>query len=344
MANVNSAESQNMNRQRNITVVGAGSWGTALAIQFARNGYPTRLWGRDPEQMAKLTKERCNGRYLADIPFPDLLEPTANFEQAVSSAEILLIATPSSVFRATLEGIKPHLTSECLLSWATKGLEQQSGKLLHQVFDEVIDSGRACAVVSGPTFAGEVAKGLPTAVTVASKDMAVAEQVAEALHGDSFRAYTSSDLVSVEIGGACKNVLAIAAGISDGLGFGANARAALITRGLAEMVRLGIAMGGQAETLMGLAGLGDLVLTCTDDQSRNRRVGLGLGQGRPLAEVIDEIGQAVEGVKSAPEICRVAKNRGIEMPIAEQVYRVLYEGLPALEAVNGLLERAPRSE
>ncbi len=327
-----------------VTVVGAGSWGTALAIQFARNGHTTRLWGRDAEQIEAMKGERCNARYLPEITFPETLIPTAELESACSSADILLLAVPSTAFRHILETIKPFIPSTALVAWATKGLEQQSGKLLHQVYAEVMGNSERCAVVSGPTFAKEVARGLPTAVTVASKDSQVAEEIASALHGNSFRAYSSSDVISVEIGGACKNVLAIAAGISDGLGFGANSRAALITRGLAEMVRLGVALGGDAETLMGLSGLGDLVLTCTDNQSRNRRVGLGLGKGQPLAEVIDEIGQAVEGVKSAPEIHRVAKAHGVEMPIAEQVYRVLYEGLSAKDAVVGLLERAPRSE
>jgi len=330
--------------KQNITVLGAGSWGTALAIQFARNGYATRLWGRDAEQIRAMQIAHCNSRYLPEIEFPKTLQPIADLESACRASDILLLVVPSSAFRQTLEAIKPYIPATALVAWATKGLESGSGKLLHQVYAEVIGDSAQCAVVSGPTFAKEVAQGLPTAVTVASKERQVAERIAAALHGNSFRAYTSSDVVSVEIGGACKNVLAIAAGISDGLGFGANARAALITRGLAEMVRLGIAMGGDAETLMGLSGLGDLLLTCTDNQSRNRRVGLGLGQGQSLTAVVDEIGQAVEGVKSAPEIYRVAKRLGVEMPIAEQVYRVLYEGLSAKDAVVSLLERAPKSE
>lgn len=331
-------------KKQKVTVVGAGSWGTALAIQFARNGYATRLWGRDAKQIGAMQTAHCNSRYLPEIEFPELLIPTTDLESACRTADILLLVVPSTAFRQTLEAIKPHIPANALVAWATKGLEQGSGKLLHQVYAEVMGDSARCAVVSGPTFAKEVAQGLPTAVTVASEDRQVAERIASALHGNSFRAYTSSDVVSVEIGGACKNVLAIAAGISDGLGFGANTRAALITRGLAEMVRLGTAMGGEAETLMGLSGLGDLLLTCTDNQSRNRRVGLGLGQGKSLAEVVDEIGQAVEGVKSAPAIYSVAKRLGVEMPIAEQVYRVLYEGLSAKDAVVGLLERAPKSE
>ncbi len=331
-------------QRETVTVLGAGSWGTALAMQFARNGSPTRLWGRDRHQIESMQAERCNRRYLPTIQLPELLIPTADIGSACRAAAIVLLAVPSAAFRDTLGMIKPNIPKSALVAWATKGLEQQSGKLLHQVYAEVIGSSDRCAVISGPTFAGEVAQGLPTAVTVASKDSLVAEQIAAALHGESFRTYTSRDVISVEIGGACKNVLAIAAGISDGLGYGANARVALITRGLAEMVRLGVAMGGRAETLMGLSGLGDLVLTCTDNQSRNRRVGLGLGKGRLLDAVIEEIGQAVEGVKSAPEIYRIAQKMGVEMPIAEQVYRVLNEGLSAKDAVMGLLRRVPRSE
>ena len=259
-----------------VTVLGAGSWGSALAIQLARNGYHTTLWGRDVAQMSAMRSEQQNSRYLPGISFPQHLHPTSDLVAALQCPTTLLIVVPSGAFRHTLEQIQPLVAAGCDIAWATKGLEQGSGKLLHQVFAEVMGEERGCAVVSGPTFATEVAHGLPTAVTVAAVDEALASRVACQLHGESFRAYTSTDMVSVELGGACKNVLAIAAGIADGLGFGANTRAALITRGLAEMVRLGTAIGGSAETLMGLAGLGDLLLTCTDDQSRNRRVGLGL--------------------------------------------------------------------
>lgn len=327
-----------------VTVVGAGSWGSALAIQLARNAVHTQLWGRNSEQMALMERERCNDRYLPEIPFPTLLSATADLAQAVASSNAILVAVPSQSFRNTLQQLKPLLKDGPPLAWATKGLEPGTAKLLHQVVAEELGSHYPTAVVSGPTFASEVARGLPTAVTVASTSPEVAQFFARCLHGAAFRAYTSGDVVGVELGGAIKNVLAIAAGIADGQGFGANTRAALITRGLAEMMRLGSAFGAQQETFMGLAGLGDLVLTCTDDQSRNRRVGLALGRGETLEQTIASIGQAVEGVKSAPEIVRVAREHAIEMPITEQVYRVLYEQCSVKEAVAALLGREPKAE
>ena len=327
-----------------IAVIGAGSWGTALAMQLARNGVPTLLWGRDPEQMAQMAAAQCNLRYLPDIPFPPGLVPTSDLSQAIADSDHLLLAVPSHAFRDTLRQIAPQLKPDCRIAWATKGLEPGSRRLLHQIISEELGPEQTCAVISGPTFAKEVAKGLPTAVTVASSNEAIATYFAGCLHGGAFRAYTGNDVVGVELGGACKNVLAIAAGIADGLGFGANTRAALITRGLAELMRLGVHLGGQAETFMGLAGLGDLVLTCTDDQSRNRRVGLALGKGHSLEEAIASIGQAVEGVKSAPEVRQLAREQGIEMPITEQVYRVLYEGVPAQQAVEALLLREQKAE
>lgn len=327
-----------------IAVIGAGSWGTALAMHLARNGVPTLLWGRDPQQMARMSAERCNPRYLPDILFPEGLTPTSDLQQAIADSDHLLLAVPSHAFRDTLRLIAKQLKPHTRIAWATKGLEPGSRRLLHQIVAEELGPDQTCAVISGPTFAKEVAKGLPTAVTVASADESTAAYFAACLHGGTFRAYTGSDVVGVELGGACKNVLAIAAGIADGLGFGANTRAALITRGLAELMRLGVHLGGQAETFMGLAGLGDLVLTCTDDQSRNRRVGIALGQGRSLEEAIASIGQAVEGVKSAPEVHQLAQAQGVEMPITEQVYRVLYEGVPALQAVEALLHREQKPE
>lgn len=326
-----------------IAVIGAGSWGTALAIQLARNGTTTLLWGRDSEAMAQMAVERRNSRYLPDNPFPELLTPAADLTATLALADHVLLAVPSHTLRGTLRQIAPHLKPQSHLGWATKGLEPGSCKLLHQVIAEELGEGQSCAVISGPTFAAEVANGLPTAVTVAGSTGAT-ELYAGCLHGASFRAYTSSDVIGVEVGGACKNVLAIAAGIADGLGFGANTRAALITRGLAEMMRLGVGLGGQTETFMGLAGLGDLVLTCTDDQSRNRRIGLALGRGERLEDAIATIGQAVEGVKSAPEVYRLARELGIEMPISEQVYRVLHEGLAPQQAVEALLGRHQKAE
>lgn len=333
-----------MNGASVVTVLGAGSWGSALAIQLARNGVATRLWGRDVGQMERMERERCNAAYLPGIRFPDLLTATADLERAISEGSALLVAVPSQAFRATLHQIAPLLKDGAPLAWATKGLEPGTAKLLHQVVADELGNAYPTAVISGPTFAAEVARGLPTAVTVASANPDVAQFFAGCLHGAAFRAYTCSDVVGVELGGAIKNVLAIAAGIADGLGFGANTRAALITRGLAEMMRLGHAFGAQPETFMGLAGLGDLILTCTDDQSRNRRVGLSLGRGIPLDETVKTIGQAVEGVKSAPEILRAARERAIEMPIIEQVYRVLYERCSPHAAVAALLAREPKAE
>lgn len=327
-----------------IAVIGAGSWGTALAIQLARNGTTTLLWGRDSEAMAQMSVERRNSRYLPDSPFPDLLTPAADLTATLELCDHVLLAVPSHVLRDTLRSIAPHIKPGSHLAWATKGLEPGSRKLLHQVIAEELGEEHSAAVISGPTFATEVANGLPTAVTVAAKDEAASSLYANCLHGGAFRAYTSSDVTGVEIGGACKNVLAIAAGIADGLGFGANTRAALITRGLAEMMRLGVELGGEPETFMGLAGLGDLVLTCTDDQSRNRRVGLALGRGETLDNAIATIGQAVEGVKSAPEVYHLATELGVEMPITEQVYRVLYEGKSPQQAVEALLGRNQKAE
>ena len=326
-----------------IAVLGAGSWGTALAIQLARNGTSTLLWGRDAEAMAQMEVERCNNRYLPDSPFPEQLTPAANLQSTLELADHVLLAVPSHAFRDTLKRIAPQLKPGSHLAWATKGLEPGSRKLLNQVIAEELGDTHSCAVISGPTFAAEVANGLPTAVTVAGHH-AAAELYASCLHGGTFRVYTSDDVVGVQIGGACKNVLAIAAGIADGLGFGANTRAALITRGLHEIIRLGTKLGGEAETFMGLAGLGDLVLTCTDDQSRNRRTGMALGRGESLDDAIAAIGQAVEGVKSAPEVFHLAQNLGVEMPISEQVYRVLYEGETAQKAVEVLLHREQKAE
>jgi len=262
----------------------------------------------------------------------------------VQGVRDILVVVPSHAFRAILLAMQPHLRTDARLMWATKGLESGSGKLLHRVVEEVLGEAQTMAVVSGPTFAREVAVGLPTALTVASKDADYAHFVAERLHSNTFRAYTSSDVPGVEVGGAVKNVLAIAAGISDGLGFGANARSALITRGLAEIMRLGDALGGQHETFMGLAGLGDLVLTCTDDQSRNRRLGLALGRGNTLEAALADIDQVVEGVQTAREVHDLALSQGVEMPITEQVHAVLYEACAPKAAVHALLTREQKAE
>lgn len=328
----------------NLSVLGAGSWGTALAVLLARNGHRVILWGHHPEHVAALRAERCNRRYLPGVAFPDNLSLAEDLGEAARSAEIQFIVVPSHGFGPLLAALKPHLPLQAGIAWATKGLELGTGRLLHEVARAVLGPDMPTAVLSGPTFAGEVAAGLPAAITVASEQADFARLLANLLHNARFRAYTSPDLIGVQLGGAIKNVLAIAAGVADGLGFGANARAALITRGLAEMMRLGLTLGGKPETLMGLSGVGDLILTCTDDQSRNRRFGLGLGRGETRDEVIARIGQEIEGIPTAGIIHRLAREHGVDMPITEQTYRILYEGLPPREAVNNLLLREPKSE
>lgn len=327
-----------------VAVIGAGSWGTALAVLLARNGHPTRLWSHRPEHTEAMIRERRNPRYLADAAFPDTLTAVTGLREALAGADDLLVVVPSHAFRTTLQAMAPHLEARHRLAWATKGLEEGSGLLLHQVAASELRDEIPLAVVSGPTFASEVVRGLPTALTVASVDEGFARYTAEALHGPTLRAYTSADVTGVEIGGAVKNVLAVAAGIADGLGLGANTRAALITRGLAEMMRLGVSLGGRPETFMGLAGLGDLVLTCTDDQSRNRRMGLALGRGRSLEATQADIGQVVEGVRTARVVHQLAGSLGVEMPIVEQVHCVVYEKRDPRAAVQALLERELKSE
>jgi glycerol-3-phosphate dehydrogenase (NAD(P)+) len=327
-----------------IAVLGAGSWGTALAIQFARSGRPTVLWGRDPAQLAALAASRRNARYLPDAAFPPGLAVEPDLGRAVGAALDILIAVPSDAFRETLERLAPRLRPGQRVAWATKGFELASGLLPHQVARQVLGPEVPIAVLSGPTFAREVGQGLPTAMTVASPDERFAAELAQTLSGQNFRAYTSPDIVGVEVGGAVKNVLAIGTGIADGMRYGANTRIALITRGLAEMTRLGIALGARQETFMGLAALGDLVLTCTDDQSRNRRFGLAIASGHSPAEAQREIGQIVEGVPAARAIRAVAARAGVEMPIAEQVYRVLYEQGDVRAAVKALMGRELKRE
>lgn len=327
-----------------MTVLGAGSWGTALAIHLARQGRPVRLWGRDPAAMAAMAEAGCNRRYLPDAPFPPGLETTADLEEAAGAADCWLVAVPSHAFREIVAALAPLRGDGRVLVWATKGLEEHSGSWLHEVVAEELGVNFPCAVLSGPSFAKEVARGLPTALTVASATPGVAERVADWFHGERMRVYLSDDVLGVQLGGALKNVLAIAAGISDGLGFGANARAALITRGLAELMRLGEAAGARRETLMGLSGLGDLVLTCTDDQSRNRRLGLALGRGETLDAALGAIGQAVEGSRTARMAVSKAAELGVDMPICHQVHRVLYTGLSTIEAVGELLGRDQKPE
>jgi glycerol-3-phosphate dehydrogenase (NAD(P)+) len=313
-------------------------------LQLARNGQTARLWGHRAAYQQALIAERCNRRYLPEAPFPPALQPVVALADAVHDADALLVAVPSRAFRDTLAQLLPLLDAPRPLLWACKGLEQHSGRFLHDVAIDVLGTDWPTAIVSGPSFAAEVAAGLPTAITVASTLPAVADAAAALLHGNSFRVYTSADVVGVELGGAAKNVIAVATGISDGLGFGANARAALVTRGLAEIVRLGVAVGAGSETLIGLAGLGDLLLTCTDDQSRNRRFGLAIGRGATPAQAQVSIAQVVEGAGTARELRRLAARHAIEMPITEQVDDILHAGVAPLRAVRNLLEREARAD
>lgn len=327
-----------------VAVLGAGSWGTALAIQFARSGRLVRLWGRDRARLEEMARSRRNERYLPSTPFPDALQVEPDLPAALAGARDVLVVVPSQALRPLLSELSPLLAPALHVAWATKGFEQTTGLLPHQVARQVLGAGRRVAVLSGPTFASEVGAGLPTAMTIASPDGDYAQTLAAELSSANFRAYTSTDIMGVEIGGAVKNALAVGAGLSDGLGFGANTRVALITRGLREMTRLGVALGAQADTFMGLAGLGDLVLTCTDDQSRNRRFGLLLAGGKSPEAALAAIGQAVEGYAAARAIQAVAERAGVEMPLCAMVYRVLYEKLPALDAVRALMSRPIKAE
>jgi len=327
-----------------IAILGAGSWGTALALLAARNGCQTLLWGHNKEQIAMMAKLRKNQRYLPNHPFPENLSVTAELAEIGAFTDLILVCVPSHAFKNTLIQLKPHVSSHVKVAWASKGFNPDDGSLLHQIVADLFSVQTPAAILSGPTFALEVANNLPTAITIASTQTAFAKELSNILHSDLFRTYTSSDVIGVEVGGAVKNVLAIAAGIADGLGFGANTRAALITRGLNEIIRLGIKLGGNPETFMGLAGLGDLILTCTDNQSRNRRFGLALGLGKDQTTATLEIGQEIEGISAAKETYLLAKKYAIDMPIIEQTYKVLYEGLAPRTAVHNLLGREQKPE
>lgn len=324
-----------------ITVLGSGSWGTALAIQMARSGTEVTLWGRDEPLVKSMLSARENERYLPGAGFPESLTPEPDWDKALQGATTVLVSVPSHSFRGILEKLVGLPLS---IAWATKGLELSTGMLPHQVVREVLPECTDYGVLSGPTFATEVGQDLPTAITVATSQPAFANRLAGYLSSSSFLAYTSEDIVGVEVGGAVKNVLAIGAGLSDGLGFGANARVALINRGLREMQKLGVAMGAKPETFMGLAGMGDLVLTCTDNQSRNRRMGLALAAGKTVEEAEVEIQQVVEGVQASRAVFEQAQRLGVELPIIEQVYRVLFNAVDPREAVKALLARNTGAE
>jgi glycerol-3-phosphate dehydrogenase (NAD(P)+) len=316
-----------------------------LALQLARSGSNVRLGGVvELDLLEGMVTARENVRYLPGVKFPDNLVAYPDLAECLDGVRDILVVVPSHGLRDTLTKALPLLGADSRVCWATKGFELHSGKLPHQVAAEVLGEDRPVAVLSGPTFAKEVAEGLPTAMTIASNNEAFGQALATMLSGENFRAYTSDDFIGVEVGGAIKNVLAIGAGMCDGLGFGANARIALITRGLVELMRLGVALGAKNETMMGLAGMGDLVLTCTDNLSRNRRMGLALASGMTVAEAKVEIQQVVEGVLAAEAVKEVADKLAIEMPICHQVYRILYEGAAPREAVGALMGRELKPE
>lgn len=329
-----------------IAILGAGAWGTALAISLSANtssGHHVTLWTRSPDHLAELVSQRTNRRYFPDFSLPDSLQLTSALDAAVEDAELALIVVSISGLRETLRGIVAS-GKVVPIVWGCKGFEAQSAKLPHQVAQEEYAGLAPCGVLSGPSFAQEVARGLPAALTLASHDEGFSRNVAAQLHTARLRVYSSRDVVGVETGGAIKNVISIAAGISDGMGFGHNARAALITRGLAEITRLGLKLGGCMETFMGLTGVGDLILTCTGDLSRNRRVGLMLAAGHSLPDILGELGHTAEGVHTAREVLRLSRELKIEMPITQAICGILHDGVPARMAVEALLNREPKTE
>lgn len=334
----------------NITIIGAGAWGTALAISFS-DSHRVTLWSRESEQVEEMRATRTNQSFLPDISLPGNIELTADFFPALAVSDLAIVALPTAALRETLQQIAKlpeHVPGGYKAGfgviWACKGFEAATSKLPHEVAAEVLPRGVPCGVLSGPSFAKEVASGLPTAVTLASADEDFARRTAQALHHARLRIYASSDVIGVEVGGAVKNVMAIASGISDGMGLGHNARAALLTRGLAEITRLGLKLGGRPETLSGLSGAGDLILTCTGDLSRNRQVGLLLAQQHELAVILRRLGHVAEGVYTAREVHQLAQRLGVSMPISEAVYRILYEHASAADMVAALLNRAPNME
>ena len=327
-----------------VAVLGAGSWGTALALQLDRSGSHSILWDRDSENLEKIRTTRLNERYLPGIDIPASIVVEDNILSAVKAADHILVVTPSHAFASIMKTIREVLVQGQGVAWACKGFEPGSGRLLHQVAMELLPAGTPLAIVTGPSFAKEVAMNLPTAVTVAGPDSDFTQVMAQALHGGRFRAYTGEDMIGAELGGAVKNVMAVATGICDGMKLGDNARAALITRGLTEMMRLGAALNAKPETLMGLAGAGDLILTCTGDLSRNRRLGLKLGEGKKLEQALEEIGQVVEGVNSAAEVQRLALKNKVNMPISEQVNGIIHNGWNPAEGVARLMAREQKAE
>jgi glycerol-3-phosphate dehydrogenase (NAD(P)+) len=335
------------NRARRIAVYGAGSWGTALAAQLARNGFETTLWGRDRAALERMSVSFCNDKFLPGIALPESLKFDADLSALAERADLHLVVVPSHAFGDVLAPIAKVRARASGVAWATKGFELGSGRFLHEVAHDAFSKDGddvPLALVTGPTFAKEVAMGLPCALTVHSDDQNFAIEVASTLHGENMRAYTGDDIRGAELGGAMKNVLAVATGLADGMGLGLNARAGLITRGLHEMLRLNACLGGKVETMMGLAGLGDLVLTCTGDLSRNRRLGLALGQGKALAQAVAEIGQVVESLQTADEVMRLAQRHQVELPISERVRDILREHITPAEGLRSLMAREQKAE
>jgi glycerol-3-phosphate dehydrogenase (NAD(P)+) len=328
----------------NVAVVGAGSWGTALAIQSARLGHDVRVWDHLPERAVEMQRARENRRYLPGCPFPPSLSVSGNLADVLAPARVVIEAVPSVGLRDVLPRMRAHLPAHAVVVCATKGIEVDTLLTMDEILADGLPAGQPLATLGGPSFAREVAAGKPTAVVIACRDDTAAHAAAESLHGGMFRVYDTDDVVGVELGAALKNVIAVACGVSDGAGLGTNARAALITRGLSEISRLAAHRGANPLTLMGLAGLGDLVLTCTGDLSRNRRVGLGLGAGKTLPQILEELGQVAEGVVTARSAWQLAQREGVEMPITEQVYRMLYEERPVSEVLRDLVGRERRSE
>ncbi|WP_423062952.1 NAD(P)H-dependent glycerol-3-phosphate dehydrogenase [Candidiatus Paracoxiella cheracis] len=327
-----------------IAVLGAGSWGTALALLLARNNQTVRLWDIDAELVTQIQADRVNSRYIPDHPFPENISVYHDLGEVLESVTDILVVVPSHAFGKCIANVKSHRNGKATrLAWATKGLDP-SNKLLHEVVEAVFGKSLPIAVIAGPSYAKEVAAGLPTAVSLASNDEIFAQDLIERFHNKRFRIYRNKDMIGIELCGAIKNVLAIAAGINDGMKLGVNSRCAMITRGLAEMSRLCIALGGQQETVVGLAGVGDLILTCSDNQSRNRRFGLALGEGIDFKSAEKAIGQAVEGLYNAKQVYELSQKYGVEMPIVTQVYRILHDHLNPRVAVKELLERTPKSE
>lgn len=333
-----------MGAQSAVAVLGAGSWGTTLAWLLGERGVPVRLWCHHPAHAAALAAARENARYLPGLPLPETVAPTSDLPAALSGAALVLLAVPTAAARETLRRAAPALPPGAGVAIAAKGLEQQTGRRLSEVAREELGDAVRLAVLSGPNLAGELVRRLPTATVAASDDAALARALQETLGTSFFRVYTNRDVAGVELGGALKNPVAVAAGISDGLGFGNNTKAGLLTRGLAEITRLGVAAGGRPETFSGLSGLGDLLATATSPLSRNYRLGLALGRGATLPEALAALHQVAEGVPTTLAACRLAARLGVEVPIIEALRGVLYDGRPVAEAVAELMTRPPRGE